>query len=348
MTSQPARPAATPAVAPRLAFALGTLDPADLFDPADFERLLAACVVVDRAPLRRFDDARARELLADLDILITGWGCPPVDAQTLALAPKLRLLAHAAGSVRTWALPEIFARGVAVVTAADANALPVAEFTLAAILFANKRVFDFAATYRRERRSLGLYLAAGPEIGNRRRTVGVIGASRIGRRLIELLRPFELTVLLHDPFVDAAEAHRLGVEGLGLDDLLARSDVVTLHAPSLPATRHLLDARRLALLRDGAVFINTARGALVDAAALLAELQAGRISAVLDVTDPEVPPPDSPLYELPNVLLTPHIAGSLGNERHRFGALVIAEIERFIAGQPLRHALNPKTFDREA
>ncbi|MGG2479179.1 NAD(P)-dependent oxidoreductase, partial [Rhizobium sp. BR5] len=107
------------------------------------------------------------------------------------------------------------------------------------------------------------------------------------------------------------------------------SDVISLHAPSLPQTRHMIGAEELARMKDGATLINTARGALVDEDALLAELKTGRIEAVIDVTDPEVPPPDSPLYSLPNVFLTPHIAGATGLERARLGDMAIAEIERF-------------------
>jgi phosphoglycerate dehydrogenase-like enzyme len=332
----------------RLGFAFGTLDVDALFAPADLRRLEAVATIADAAPLRDFDDPRAREILGNIDILISGWGCPPIDAQVLAIAPKLRLIAHAAGSIKALAGPPVFARGIVVVSAADANALPVAEYTVAAMLFANKRVFDFANAYRRERRQLDLYLAAGPNVGNWRKTIGIIGASRVGRRVIELLRPFDFDVLLHDPCVSAEAARQLGAEKLELDAVLARSDLVSVHAPSLPETRHMLDARRLGLMRDGAVLINTARGALVEQAALLAELQSGRLSAVLDVTEPETLPPDSPLYDLPNVLLTPHIAGAVGDERRRFGQLIAGEVERFIAGEPLRHAIDPATLDYQA
>jgi phosphoglycerate dehydrogenase-like enzyme len=127
-----------------------------------------------------------------------------------------------------------------------------------------------------------------------------------------------------------------------------RSDVDTLHAPALPETHYLLDARRLALLRDGAVLVNTARGALVDPEALVRELVAGRIDAVLDVTEPEVLPPDSPLYELPNVFLTPHVAGALGSERARLVELALDEIARFVRGEPLQHEVRLEDWDRIA
>ena len=244
--------------------------------------------------------------------------------------------------------PEVFARGIEVVSAADANALPVAEFTVAAILFANKGVFDFAAAYRRERQGLELHLKAPVSIGNFGKTIGLIGASRIGRRVAELLSPYDFELLLADPLVSPDEARALGTEKLELDDLLGRADVVSVHAPSLPETRHMLDARRLGLMRDGTTLINTARGALIDQTALIAELASGRISAVLDVTEPDILPADSPLYDLPNVLLTPHIAGAMGEERQRFGRLITDEIERFARGEALRHAIDPLTFQYQA
>ena len=333
---------------PRLSFAFGTLEVEHLFAPDDAQRLGALCAIPDPGPLRKLDDARAAELLAATEILVTGWGCPHIGPEVLAAAPNLRMIAHAAGSVKALLSPAVFERGIAVITAADANALPVAEFTLAAILFANKRVLEFSELYRRERRSRRLYETADAAIGNFRKTIGLIGASRIGRRVIELLRPFDFTVLLHDPYVDGGGAAALGVEPVELDDLLTRSDVVSLHAPELPETRHMLDARRLGLIRSGATFINTARGALVDQAALEKELKSGRFAAVLDVTDPDVLPHFSPLYKLPNVLLTPHIAGAMGDERQRFGQLVVREIERFILGEPLRHAVDLANFTRQA
>jgi phosphoglycerate dehydrogenase-like enzyme len=178
-------------------------------------------------------------------------------------------------------------------------------------------------------------------IGNYRRTVGIVGASHIGRRVIGLLAPFDVAVLLYDPHVQPDDEICRRAPLVGLEELLAGSDVVSLHAPSLPSTRHMIGDRQLRAMRDGATFINTARGALVDEAALIAELATGRISAVIDVTDPEIPPPDSPLFTLPNVFLTPHIAGAIGTERSRLGDLAVDEIERFIAGRPLQHQVQP-------
>lgn len=302
----------------------------DLLTPEVARRLTA---LADVDPSDVVEDFAKAPDLADVDVLVTGWGCPPVDAQVLGRAPRLRAIIHTGGSVKRHVTQECWDRGIVVSSAVEQNALPVAEYTLAAILFSQKRVLEVSRRYR-ESRQLQTWASDHPFMGNYRRVVGIVGASRIGRRVIELLRPFDLEVLLADPFVDEDEAARLGVTLVALEDLVRRSDTVSLHAPSLPETARLLDRRLLALMRDGAVLVNTARGALVDEAALTDELTSGRLHAVIDVTEEEVLAADSPLYDLPNVLLTPHIAGSLGDELVRLVDHALDELERWSTGRP--------------
>ena len=333
---------------PTLSFAYDPVFTERIFADEQMARLAGLCDILSFDPVRRFDHAGLRANLAETEILVTGWGVPRIDAAALALMPRLRLIAHAAGSVKSFLAEDVFRRGLLVTNAVVANAVPVAEYTVAAILFANKGVISFRDLYRRERTGLRTHPLMGSDLGNYDKTVGIIGASRVGLKTIELLQHFDLQVLLYDPYLTTAQARSLGVELVGLDELMARSDVASLHAPALPSTRHMIDARRLALLRDGATFINTARGSLVDEVALTRELVSGRIRAVIDVTDPDVLDPASPLYELPNVLLTPHIAGSVGAERERLGTLVVNEIERFVRGERLQHAVDPRLLDRLA
>lgn len=315
--------------------------------PAELLARLGACVDIDRSLVADdFTGPRARAALARAEVLITGWGCPRLDAAALDAAPRLRAVLHAAGSVKGFATPEVWRRGIAVSSAAEANALPVAEYALAVILLAGKDVFALRDRLR-ERRAFP-YDGILTGVGNHGRRVGVVGASRVGRRLIELLRPHDLAVALADPYVDAAEAARLGVPLLPLDELLGTSDVVSLHAPQTPETRRLIGARELALMPDGAVLVNTARGALVDHGALVDQVRAGRLSAVLDVTDPEPLPADSPLYDLPNAFVTPHLAGSQGNELARLGRVVVEEAERLASGGALLHTVDHAALERTA
>lgn len=318
-----------------------------LFDAAALDRLAAVAETDPAVVVADFAAAEHAAALAGAEALLTGWGCPPLTAAALERMPRLRTVVHAAGSVKHHVTDACWERGLTVASAAAANALPVAEYTVAAVLFTGKRVLDAQRAYRERRGRLDpLALLAGA--GNYRRTVGVVGASRIGRRVIELLRPFDLRVLLHDPYVTEGEAARLGVRPVPLDELARSSDVVTLHAPQLPATRHLFDRARLALLPDGATLVNTARGSLVDTGALTAELVSGRLNAVLDVTEPEVLPAGSPLYDLPNVLLTPHVAGSLGNELGRMARAALDELERYGRGLPFAGPVRAEELSRSA
>ncbi|WP_251095430.1 hydroxyacid dehydrogenase [Streptomyces sp. Caat 7-52] len=331
---------------PRAMFAM-TPQNVPLVFPPELMARLRACVEIDSTLVADdFTEPRVREALAGTEILLTGWGCPRLDPAVLDAAPELRAVLHAAGSVKGLTGPEVWQRGIAVSSAADANAVPVAEYTLAMILLAGKDVFALRDRLR-DRRAFP-YGGILPGVGNHGRRVGVVGASRIGRRLLELLRPHDLAVTLADPYVDAAEAARLGVPLLPLDELLRTSDIVTLHAPHTAETRHLVGARELALMPTGSVLINTARGALLDHEALVAELRAGRLSAVLDVTDPEPLPADSPLYDLPNAFVTPHLAGSQGNEVARLGRVVVEEAERLASGDGLRYAVDHAALERTA
>jgi len=319
-----------------------------LFDDRLRARLSTLASLGKPVQVNELTSAAARDRLAGAEVLITGWGCPPLTADVLHCAPRLRAVLHAAGSVKHHLTDACWRRGLLVSTAAEANAIPVAEYTLAAVLMAGKRTPQFVAGYRE---NPGTWLPWRDDIlpaSNYGRTVGVVGLSRIGRRVASMLRPFDMTVLAHDPYATGDQATAVGAVLTGLDDLIRRADILTLHAPELPGTRHLLDARRLALLPDHATVINTARGSLIDTAALTAECVTGRLSAILDVTDPEPLPADSPLYRLPNVMLTPHVAGAMHSEVHRLTACTLDELARLANGDPLRHQVRAADLDRIA
>ncbi|MHA6763517.1 hydroxyacid dehydrogenase [Streptacidiphilus sp. PAMC 29251] len=321
---------------------------ASIFD-AEGRRRLTELVDIDPGlVLEDFATPAARAALADAEVLVSGWGCPPLDERALQAAPRLRAVIHTAGSVKGHVTEACWQRGIQVTSAAAANAVPVAEYTLAAILFANKRVLPARDSYRRIRDGAADWHARLADAGNYRRRAGIIGASRIGRRVIELLQPFDLEVLVSDPFLDADQATALGARLTPLPELFRSSHVVSVHAPWLPSTEGLVSRALLASMPDRATLINTARGALVDQAALEQELVSGRLDAVLDVTSPEVLPAASPLYDLPNVLLTPHIAGSMGNELRRMADFALDELERWTEGIPFLDPIRPDAWDRIA
>jgi phosphoglycerate dehydrogenase-like enzyme len=325
---------------PNLVLAMGP-DILDLVLPAPLRARLDTLADVRPDPLTDWSGAD----LSTTDVLLTGWGCPRLDAAFLGRAPRLAAVIHAAGTVKGHVGPEVWQRGIAVSSAADANAAPVVEFTLATVWLAARRTLGAAADYR-----AGHFPHYRQRRGADGSVVGVIGASRIGRGVIARLRaaPAGFRVLLADPYVSAAEAAALGAELVDPDELCRRSDIVTVHAPDLPETHHLLDARRLRLLQDGAAVINTARGRLIDTEALTEQCATGRIDAYLDVTDPEPLPPDHPLRALPHVLITPHIAGCQGTEVQRLGAYAVDEVERWVKGEALLGAVRAEELARIA
>ncbi|MGI5141922.1 MULTISPECIES: hydroxyacid dehydrogenase [unclassified Streptomyces] len=325
-----------PGFHPRAALAMSQEAAAAVLDPESLGALAAIC---DLAPSPVLDDLttpRARAVLAEVDLLVTGWGCPPLDAAALAAAPRLRAVVHTAGSVRSHITEACWERGIEVSSAASANTVPVAEYTLAMILLTGKQVLERARDHRVHRTG-DTWLRTPRAVGNFRRTVGILSASLIGRRVIELLRPHDLEVLLYDPYVTDADAAELGVTRAGLPELFTRSDTVSVHTPLLPATRGLVGRELIGAMPPGAVLINTARGAVVDQDALTDAAVAGRIRAVLDVTDPEVLPPEHPLWDCDNVLITPHLAGSQGNEWRRLAELALAETARWASGAGFLH-----------
>ena len=333
----PARPTILLAMMP------GLLDYA--FSADQLDRLRSAGEMLSEEPVDDFASPEAAALLARAEVLVGHWGCPTLTEEVMAGAPALRLFAYGAGTVKWQVTDAVWSRDVVVTSAAAANAVPVAEFTVASILFANKAAFSYAA---RERDPEAVVPIDPTRIGNVGRRIGLVGASHVGRHVIRLLEPYDLEVAVADPFLDDAEAARLGVSRMELDDLCAWCDVLSLHAPDIPSTKGMIGDVQLALLGDGVTLVNTARGALIDPLALLAELSTGRIAAVLDVTEPEPLPADSPLRHLPNVVLTPHIAGAVGTEMVRLAELAVEEVERYRRGEPPRYPVHEADLDRIA
>lgn len=307
----------------------------ETYGPA--ERAAIAELVEVVAPPQSAEDIEAHPgLLHEVEVIFSGWGAPLMDAAFLAAAPRLRAVFYGAGSIRGFVTDALWERGIQVTSAQAVNAIPVADYTLATIIFSLKHGWRLAEQTRREQR----FPSRDDVPGVYGATVGIIGLGMVGRLVRQRLRPFDVQVIAYDPYVTPAEAAALDVALCSLEALFQRAQVVTLHAPLLPETTGMILGEHLAALPPGSTFINTARGALVRHEELVVVLeQRPDLNAVLDVTEPEPPPPGSLLYTLPNVTLTPHIAGSLGIERRRLGQVMVAELQRFVAGEPLRYAI---------
>ncbi|MBD3316718.1 MAG: glycerate dehydrogenase [Chitinivibrionales bacterium] len=287
------------------------------------------------------------EVLKDIDIIISGWGAPLLDQRFLDNAPRLKAIFYGAGSIRNIVTDAFWKRDIIITSSWAANALPVAEFTEAAVVLSLKHAWGLSAMTKRERTFMipdegnipGLYGAK----------VGVVSLGKIGRLVCLRLLSHDLELFAYDPYTSPEYAHQMGVQLSGLEEVFETCDVVSLHTPLLKETCGMIRGTHLESMKPNATFINTARGALVNEKEMIEVLRKRPdLRAVLDVTDPEPPQTDSALYELPNVTLTPHIAGSHGAECRRMGRYAIEELKRYLNGQPLKWRITKEAFQSMA
>ncbi|WP_341976487.1 hydroxyacid dehydrogenase [Microbacterium sp. LWO13-1.2] len=310
---------------------------AEFFSAADQARLRGSAARlggsferVDRLPDADLGEAR---------VVITSWGAEPFDAHVLSSLPKLQLIAHTGATIKPFATDELFDRGIVVTQAGAGMARSVAEVSLAFTLALLHRVPEL---HNALREGEGWYEAVGAGAQHEilGASIAVIGASRTGRVYLELIRALGADPLVVDPTLDPAAAAGLGAELVSLDEALTRAQIVAVHAPTLPETHHLIGSRELALMRDGAGLVNTARSWLVDEAALVDELRSGRLTAAIDVFDEEPFAADSPFRSLPGVLLTPHRAAGTTEGRLRQGRIIADELDAFCGGAALAHVID--------
>lgn len=280
-------------------------------------------------------------VLSNVEVVFSGWGAPAFDEAFFDAAPRLRAIFYAGGSIRYLVPPGFWERGIVISSAYGMNARPVACFALGAILLGLKHVWYYARHAHVE----GRFPARRPMPGTYRSTVGLVSLSQTGIRVAELLADHDLRVLAYDPLWSPEGMRSIGVTLASLEEIFGSSDVVSIHLPLLPETRGLITGRLVASMPTGATLINTARGQVIDEAALV-DVLASRpdLTAVLDVTVEEPPPASSPLYRLPNIMLTPHIAGSLDGECARMGDCMVEEFERWLTGAPLRWSISREQF----
>lgn len=317
-----------------------------LFSPQSQQRLAELAEIVFPGPgaVALLPDRVAD----DFDVLVTSWSTR-TPAPGVLRGSRLRLLLHAGGSVRDLVSRADITSGLVVSQGgADAMAGAVAEFslTLTLAMLRNLHTHDRGMSGRTGWDSAG-HGMLGRSIQTRR--IGIVGLSRTGSRYSQLLRGLGCTDICgYDPFTSEQAAAALGVTLLPLDDLIARSEVLAIHAPATPETRHLIGRKQLASMPDDSILVNTARSWLVDQEALLAEVQSERIWAALDVFDDEPLSPASPFIGLPNVITTPHVAGGTRESRHAQGEAVVAELERRLRGEALAFEITAPLYDRLA
>ncbi|MCJ7736190.1 MAG: hydroxyacid dehydrogenase [Anaerolineae bacterium] len=274
------------------------------------------------------------EMLPGADAVVTSWGTPVFTPELVEVADRLSIVGHAAGSVKRLMPKEGYDRGIVVLSAAAVIADAVAEYTLWAMLSMQRNLNPYDHLMKVERG----WKASGQSFAHELyfKKVGIVSASMVGRRVIKLLQPFGCDIMVYDPYVSESASQELGVRLVSLEELFATGDIVSIHAPSTPETKKMLGADHFKALQDGALLVNTARTWVLDSAALLAELQTGRIRAVLDVFDEEPLPADDPLRDLDNVFLTPHVSGHTDESRSRLVEAIANDMKRFFEGEAPR------------
>lgn len=290
-----------------------------------------------------------KKAIVGADGCITSWGTLPLTGQVLAAASNLKVLAHAAGTPRAIVTDAVWEKKIRVFTAAPIIAIDVAETVLGLMITSLKRMWQFNTLTGK-----GLWTGI-PEVNfqedhmrrlNGYLSVGIIGASHVGRNLVKMLKPFGVKIDIYDPYLTELQAAALGVRKTSLEEAVSNKDVVTIHAPNLPQTYHMINKQYLGMMKDETVFINTARGAIVDEAALIDELKTGRLFACIDVCEKEPAEADNMLRTLDNVILTPHISGGHTiNGRHELGHYVVQELHNLFFKDSLSVEVTQKTME---
>jgi phosphoglycerate dehydrogenase-like enzyme len=316
-----------------------------IFEPETMARvahLLEAPPVTVRP--NALESPEAAAALASAHLVFSTWGAPRIDNEFLNRCPNLEAFFYGAGSVKNIATAEMWDRGVVLCSAWRANAIPVSEFSLGAILLSLKNVWPYHQQQAKKKWSSSL-----PMPGAYHSTVGLVSLGAIGHRVAEMLQPFDIRVIAYDPHLTPETAAGLGVESVSLEELFQRADVISLHIPWLPETEKMINRALLASMKPWATLINTARGAVIDETDLVEVLtERTDLTALLDVTYPEPPADDSLLWTLPNIHMTPHVAGSMPAEWGRMGEFMVEECLRFCSGEPLQHEVRPEMLERMA
>jgi phosphoglycerate dehydrogenase-like enzyme len=330
---------------PRLLVSAGRTLFASFFSPEQQERMSRNFDWVRTGA--RSSNASFLRQLANVDCLVTTWDSPFLDKHTVVNAPRLRIIAHCGGEVKSRFAASLFDK-LTITNAADPMGRATAEMGAAFLLYCARDVDRYRAALRKPtNRAYSDAHSHGTDEYLVNRKVSMIGFGRVGRALVTLTRGFDLRWTIYDPFAQRSLASQYGIVFSALPPLLRGADLLVLTAALTDRTRGLLDRSRLAMLPDGAAVINIARGGLIDLAALTREVRRKRLRCALDVTDPDEPLPlRHPLRNLPGAIVTPHIAGSGRRVRNEMASTVLDDLENFFQKKPVKNRVTRAMLQR--
>ncbi len=320
-----------------------------VFTDEDYARFLAAFDVTVNDTGKNLTSDEVAEGIGGFDGLVTGWGAPALTPEVMENADSLQIVAHSAGSIKGLAPKDIVEtylrpREIVLFSANGAIAYNVAESTVGMLLMASHRWGELSQSFRetgvwrpRRIRWNGQFL-----MGSK---VGVLGASKVGREVIRLLSNWPLELLLYDPYVSDAEAEQLGCRKAELEEIFSTCDHVTMHLPNVPETNGMVTRELIESMKPGATLVNTSRANSLDHNALLDAAAAGKVYAMLDVTDPEPLQPNSEFRTLRSVEIAPHVSGAGFYGYHMIGKTTIDALEDCFAGNPVQGAVNYDRYD---
>ncbi|MFE5322711.1 hydroxyacid dehydrogenase [Paenibacillus sp. NPDC056579] len=312
-----------------------------IFSEASRSELESMAQVAWNPTEAQFNDDEAAAFLTDCEVSIGSWRTPKPSKTILDACPSLKLWEHAAGSVKAFFTDELHGRDLMIASCAPAIGRTVAEMVLGEMIIGLRRIIPNAQSNQTEFRQPvpnKLYLAAA--------TVGIIGASQVGRYFLQLVRPFGPRVLIYDPYLTHEAAAELGATKVDtLLELCKECDAITMHTPMTDSTRHMMGAKEFQAMKDDAVFINSSRGGCIDEKALIAELEKGRLFAFLDVSDPEPAEMSNPIRNLPNCIYTSHLAGG---QSYHIGIQVVEDVKAYLNGSKPKMVVTWEMLDRLA
>jgi len=289
-------------------------------------------------PITRDNWREHRDLLHRTDVIVSSWQGAVLDEELLDAMPHLKMYFYGAGTIQGLMTEAAWERGIRITSAVAANAVPVAEFCLAQILFSLKHGWKYMRLTKEDNPQY--WQCNKPVPGNYQSRIGIISLGQISKKLCELLLPYDFEVFVSTRHQDPVTSQELGFTFSSVEEIFDTCDVVSIHLPNKEATRGIINGELLSRMKKDATLINTARGAVINQNEMIEFLRERTdITACLDVTDPEPPESGCPLFDLPNVVLTPHLAGSMGPEARRMAAYIIEEMDRWLAGEPLQHEI---------